>query len=84
MPPDHPRRLAPAARAKNAFGILFSPPNRKNAARSLNSCCMMMSFMQEEEVYNGSEMFAHRYMILGSISAASWGERGLIFPNSGW
>ena len=27
--------LVPAARAKNAFGILFSPPNRKNAARSL-------------------------------------------------
>ena len=26
MPPDPPRTLAPAARAKNAFGILFSPP----------------------------------------------------------
>ena len=38
MPPDPPRTLAPAARAKNAFGILFSPPNCKNAARSL--CCV--------------------------------------------
>ena len=38
MPPDPPRTLAPAARAKNAFGILFSPhPDRKNAARSLTS-----------------------------------------------
>ena len=35
MPPDPPRTLPPAALAKNAFGILFSPPNRKNAARSL-------------------------------------------------
>ena len=36
MPPDPPRTLAPAARVKNAFGILFRPPpNRKNAARSL-------------------------------------------------
>ena len=26
MPPDPPRTLAPAARAKNAFGISFSPP----------------------------------------------------------
>ena len=33
--PGPPRTLAPAARAKNAFGILFSPPNRKNAPRSL-------------------------------------------------
>ena len=34
MLPDPLRALAPAARAKNAFGILFSPPppppNRKN------------------------------------------------------
>ena len=36
MPPDPPRTLAPAPRAKNAFGILFSPPNRKNAAQSLH------------------------------------------------
>ena len=35
MSPDPPWALAPAARAKNAFRILFSPPNRKNAARSL-------------------------------------------------
>ena len=34
MPPDPPRTLAPAARAKNAFGIFLAPPNRKNAARS--------------------------------------------------
>ena len=33
--PDPPRTLAPAARAKTAFGNLFSTPNRKNAARSL-------------------------------------------------
>ena len=35
MPPDPPRTLAPAARAKHTFDILFSSPNRKNAARSL-------------------------------------------------
>ena len=35
MPPDPLRTLAPAARAKNTFGILFSSPNRKNTARSL-------------------------------------------------
>ena len=33
--PNPPRTLAPAARAKNAFGVLFSPPNRKSAAPSL-------------------------------------------------
>ena len=33
--PGPSRTLAPAARAKNAFGILFSPPNRENAARAL-------------------------------------------------
>ena len=38
MPPGPPKTLAPAASAKNAFGILFSPPNRKNAARSLQVC----------------------------------------------
>ena len=38
MAPDPPRTLAPAARAKNVFGILFSPPppNHKNAARTLH------------------------------------------------
>ena len=35
LPPNPLRTLAPAARAKNTFGILFSSPNRKNAARSL-------------------------------------------------
>ena len=35
MPPYLPRTLVPVARAKNAFGILFSLPNRKNAALSL-------------------------------------------------
>jgi len=35
MPPDPPRTLAPAARAENAFGNLFSPPNHKNVARFL-------------------------------------------------
>ena len=29
MPPDPPRTLAPMARAKNAFDILFSPPIAK-------------------------------------------------------
>ena len=42
MPPNLPRTLAPAARAKNAFGILFSPPNRKNAARSLFYCNLVL------------------------------------------
>ena len=35
MPPDPPRTLVPAACAKNALGILFNPPNRKHATRSL-------------------------------------------------
>ena len=35
MPPDPFRTLAPAVRAKNTFGILFSFPNRTRAARSL-------------------------------------------------
>ena len=42
-PPDPPRTLAHAARAKNACGILLRtppppPPHRKNAARSLKKC----------------------------------------------
>ena len=35
MPRTPLGHFAPAARAKSAFGILFSPPNRKNAAWSL-------------------------------------------------
>ena len=36
MPPDPLGTLVPASRAKNGFGILFGPPNHKNAARSLH------------------------------------------------
>ena len=36
MPPDPPRTLAPAARAKNAFGILFSPPSPQS-----QKCCVV-------------------------------------------
>ena len=55
MPPDPPRTLAPAARAKNAVGILFSPPNRKNAARSLkgaNFCTTLLLFYHTSDWLN--------------------------------
>lgn len=51
MPPDPIRTLAPAARAKNTLGILFSPPNRKNAARSLrltSSLCISNTHLTDD------------------------------------
>lgn len=40
MPPDPPRTLAPAVHAKNAFDILFSSPNRKNATSNGQKNCV--------------------------------------------
>ena len=56
MPPDPPRTLAPAARAKKAFDFLFSPPppppppNRTNAARSLVSGKFLLRFKETIEL----------------------------------
>ena len=44
MPPDPPRTLAPAARAKNAFGIFLAPPIAKMLRGPRN-----VSVLQEEK-----------------------------------